>query len=230
MPAPRPALISRTDRIVGLAVAAVIALATFGLAACGADPAVVTVTAPADATPSPTPAGATASPETSSGPVASAGAQDDPPGPSAPFYANTLPDTETASAGAFLSPVNLRFGAHQGYDRIVIDLEGTGTPGWRAEYVASPTGGASGEPVVLAGGAYLRIEVTGVTYPTEPGAHPYVGPVSFSPAAGGVVRQVKVGAVFEGTLEVFVGVASEQPFRVFAREDPARVVIDVQHP
>ena len=124
----------------------------------------------------------------------------------------------------------MKFGAHEGYDRIVIDFKGTGTPGWRAEYVDSPKGDASGEPVALAGGAYLRIAVSGVTYPTEPGASPYVGPVDFSPASGGVVRQVKVGGVFEGVVEVFVGVSSKQPFRVYALADPARVVIDVQHP
>ena len=233
MSAPRPSTRSRTRRVVGVvALAGIAALATFSLAACTADPVIVTATAsiPTTASATPTAAPTTAASTPTSTPVASAGPQDDPPDASVPFYANTLPDTSTASAGAFLSPVNLRFGAHEGYDRIVIDLAGTGTPGWRAEYVDNPMGDPSGEPVVLAGGAYLRIAVSGVTYPTEPGASPYVGPADFSPASGGVVREVKVGGVFEGVVEVFVGVNSKEPFRVYSLASPARVVIDVQHP
>ena len=232
----RPSTRSRTRRVVGaVALSGLSVFATFSLAACTPDPVVITATAtvPASATPGASPSAAASTPTAptpTSAPVASAGPQDDPPGASAPFYANTLPDTSTASADAFLSPVNLRFGTHQGYDRIVIDLAGTGTPGWRAEYVDHPVGDPSGEPVVLAGGAYLRIAVSGVTYPTEPGASPYVGPADFSPASGVVVREVKVGGVFEGIVEVFVGVTSKEPFRVYSLADPARVVIDVQHP
>lgn len=157
-------------------------------------------------------------------------AQDEAPADSAPFVADLNPDTADPSAGALLSPVNIRFGAHDGYDRLVLDLVGTGTPGWLSEYVDDPTFEGSGGPVELAGDAYLVTHVRGLTYPTEPGASPYVGSTRFSPASAGVIEEVVVGAVFEGQADIYVGLSSAQPFRVFLLEDPTRVVIDVQHP
>lgn len=82
----------------------------------------------------------------------------------------------------------------------------------------------------LDGDAYLVVLVRGLVYPTEPGAAPYEGPRRITPVAGGVAVDVVYGSLFEGQQEVFVGLASDEPFRVFALEDPPRVVIDVQHP
>lgn len=147
-----------------------------------------------------------------------------------PFPADTAPDTSAASVGAFLSPVNLRFGVHDGYDRVVLDLEGTGQPGWVSQYVDEPRAEGSGSVVTLAGTAYLQTTVKGVTYPTEVGAKPYVGPQRFSPASGGVVKEVVYGDVFEGQAEVYIGLSSKQPFRVFLLESPTRIVIDIYHP
>jgi hypothetical protein len=147
-----------------------------------------------------------------------------------PFPADTAPDTSAASAGAFLSPVNLRFGVHDGYDRVVLDLEGTGQPGWVSQYVTEPRAEGSGSVISLAGTAYLQTTVKGVTYPTEPGAKPYIGPQRFSPASAGVVKEVVYGDVFEGQAEVYIGLASKQPFRVFLLENPTRIVIDIYQP
>lgn len=234
-PSPRPRGLARhTWRFASFAGLA--ALATLSLAACTSDPQPTVVTetaspptqasaaASADAT-------ATASAEPSQpAPAAETPLAEDAPAAAAPFPADTLPDTETASADAFLSPVTMRFGAHQGYDRIVIDLEGTGTPGWDARYVDTPVAEGSGEPVTLAGDADLQVDVTGVVYPTEPGAHAYVGPANFTPTSGGVVEEVRFGGIFEGRATVFVGLESEQPFRVFLLTGPLRIVVDVQTP
>jgi hypothetical protein len=147
-----------------------------------------------------------------------------------PFPADTAPDTADASAGAFLSPLNLRFGVHDGYDRVVLDLEGTGQPGWVSQYVDVPRAEGSGSVVTLAGAVYLQTTVKGVTYPTEVGAKEYMGPQRFSPASAGVVNEVVYGDVFEGQAEVYIGLSSKQPFRVFLLEDPTRIVIDIYHP
>jgi hypothetical protein len=155
---------------------------------------------------------------------------DDPPADTAPFVADREPDTATASADARLSPVDLRFGVHDDFDRIVLDLAGAGTPGWLGRYVEDPTQVAQEEPVYLLGDDYLLILVSGVVYPTEDGAQPFEGPRRITPQTGGVVEEVRFGAMFEGQVEIWVGLTSDEPFRVFRLEDPTRVVIDVQHP
>jgi hypothetical protein len=155
---------------------------------------------------------------------------DGPPADTAPFVADREPDTATASADARLSPVDLRFGVHDDFDRIVLDLAGEGTPGWLGRYVENPTQVAQEEPVYLLGDDYLLILVNGVVYPTEEGAQPFEGPRRITPQTGGVVEEVRFGAMFEGQVEIWVGLTSDEPFRVFLLEDPTRVVIDVQHP
>lgn len=157
-------------------------------------------------------------------------ASEAPPAKEAPFVADLKPDSSDASAGALLSPVNVRFAVHDGYDRIVLDMVGTGQPGWLSEYDDDPRMEGSGEPVDLAGAASLVTHVKGIILPTEPGASPYVGSTRFSPKSAGVIEEVVVGSIFEGQFEVFIGTSSQQPFRVFLLEGPTRVVIDVQHP
>ena len=216
-----------------VAIAVVTAALALSLGACTGDPVptpTVTVTetvAPPDpdgADPDAT-AGPTLAPDADTGPLPDVGPDD-----SAPFVANTLPDTSATSSGALLSPTDMRFGVHDGYDRLAIDLVGTGAPGWRAEYVDAPMGQASGLPIDLDGNAFIVITVQGMMYPGEDGAPDYEGPATIVPAAGGAIREVEFGSVFEGTLDIFVGVESEEPFRVFLLESPTRIVLDVQHP
>jgi hypothetical protein len=192
------------------------------------DPPTVTVTAtvsPPDEEPGTETAEPTEPTAEDEGPLPDVAPDDD-----APFVANTEPDTSAPSSGALLSATNLRFGVHEGYDRLVLDLSGDGDPGWRAEYVDTPTGQASGEPVDIDGNAFLAIHIQGMIYPGEPGSVPYTGPDTITPTSGGVIRQVVVGSVFEGTQEIFVGLESEEPFRVYLLADPTRIVLDVQHP
>lgn len=203
---------------------------TLFTAACTSDdsnqPVVVTVstTAPTPSeTPQIDPSPTSSAPET---PLP----DEDPPPAAAPFPADREPDTAQASTNARLSPVDLRLGVHDGYDRVVVDLTGPGTPGWRAEYVDDPTQVAAGEPVYLLGDAYLMVLVGGVVYPTEEGAQPFEGPRTIKPSAAGVIKEVRYGSEFEGQVEIWIGLTSEEPFRVFLLEDPTRVVIDVQHP
>ena len=66
--------------------------------------------------------------------------------------------------------------------------------------------------------------------PGEPGAVPYAGPSSIHPASGGAIREVVFGSMFEGTQEIFIGVESKEPFRVYLLKSPTRIVLDVQHP
>jgi hypothetical protein len=217
-----------------LAVAAVSAMFTAGCT--GGDPkptATPTPTASSPAATMQTETAQTAAPPTQTLPAetalpsAQAPLPANDPADAPPFPADTAPDTADASAGAFLSPVNLRFGVHDGYDRVVLDLEGTGQPGWVSEYVDVPRAEGSGSVVTLAGAVYLQTTVKGVTYPTEVGAKEYVGPQRFSPASAGGVKEVVYGDVFEGQAEIYIGLSSKQPFRVFLLANPTRIVIDI---
>ncbi len=214
-----------------LAVAAVGALLT---AACGGgDPeptaTVTATTGPAITSAAPTPT--SAEPTESTAPATSVPPADDEDIPAPPpFPADTAADTNAASADASLSPVDMRFGVHDGFDRLVIDLDGTGQPGWESRYVSDPQADGSGESVDLDGSAYLQTTIKGVIYPTEAGATEYGGARRFQPASAGVIEEVVYGDVFEGQAEVYIGVSSKQPFRVFLLEDPTRMVIDIYHP
>lgn len=113
----------------------------------------------------------------------------------------------------------------------MLDLSGQGRPGWTAEYVDDPTLDGSGRPVDLAGDRVLQVRVTGVVPPTAEGAEPWEGPEENAVTqSGGIVDQVVRGPLVEGTQQLFVGLGSAQPFRVFSMEDPARVVLDLYHP
>lgn len=133
-----------------------------------------------------------------------------------------------APAELLLSRVEV--GVHPGFERVVLHLDGEGRPGWDVRYDADPRQQGTGAAVQVQGRAVLRVDVTGVTYPTlvpEPG---YGGPDQLQPQATDVVRQVVVGTVYEGRRSVFVGLGTAVPFRVFSLTSPARLVIDVHRP
>lgn len=180
-------------------------------------------TGSAGASPSPAPeASPSAPPDDAS---TEAGAPDD--GDLPPFGTGGEPASSDMSADAALHGVGVRFAVHDGFDRVVVDLAGTGAPGWRVMPVDEPQYQAVGGPVPLDGEAALLVQITGIAW-TEPGP-PFEGETSRS-LHGGVVRDLVYGSAFEGEQEVFLGLDAEAPFRVFRLEDPARVVIDVQHP
>lgn len=173
----------------------------------------------------------TASPEpsgTSSGTPAPA--ESDPPtGAETPFPADRSPDTSPAErTGNGLTVVDVRVGAHEGYDRLVLELDGEGTVGWRVAYDDDPRTQGEGAEVQLEGDATLAVVLDGLGYPYDTGIEEYGGPRRFSPGLP-AVREVQLGGVYEGYYEAFVGVAGEQPFRVFRLTDPQRVVVDVVH-
>lgn len=141
--------------------------------------------------------------------------------------------TDTASQSAEpqgewdLVLTGVRVGDHDGYDRIVMEFAGTGAPGWSLGYVEDPVQEGSGDPIDLAGDAFLDIHASGTTYPME-GDPTYEGPRQFVPEAGGLVVDVRVGGTFEGYTQLTAGLAGEaRPFRTFALADPPRLVVDV---
>lgn len=223
MPAPR----SRRLQLLG-----VLAVATV-LAACNGDDepdltptALPTSTASVvtpTATPSPTPTGtpaATESPTTS--PAASPTTTEAAP----PFEANTEPDEHEAFGP--IAVTDVRVGLHDGYDRIVFDIEGEGEAGWMARYTDRAAAQGSGADIELEGDVVLDISVTGAALPFDIDATPFAAE-RVDPGDLAVVLDIANDNIFEGNHHFVIGLSDRTPFRVFSLDDPQRVVLDIQH-
>jgi hypothetical protein len=147
-----------------------------------------------------------------------------------PFPANTDPDTAAPSQDALVTVTGIRTGAHDGYDRVVFDVGGVGTPGWDVRYVTEATSQGSGAAVPVRGEAILQVTLSGVGYPTETGIEEVDGSAPLPGNGTDTVTEVVWDTTFEGTSVAFVGLAAQTPFRVYLLEGPTRVVVDVGHP
>ena len=150
-----------------------------------------------------------------------------------PFPSNTRPDTAdpTDEGETFLSVTGIRVAEHDRYDRVVFDLDGTGsgTPGWRVEYVDQASDDGSGHAVQVDGEAILRVSLSGTATPTDSGVEGFSRD-RIEPDDTESVEEIVYRHWFEGYTTAFVGLdEGEQPFRVFLLENPTRVVVDVQH-
>ena len=148
---------------------------------------------------------------------------DDPDSP--PVPANTEPD----SADSDGDPVNvtaLEIARHETHDRIVFELSGAGTPGWQAQYVDQASAQGSGEPIEVQGDATLQLSLQDVEYPPADGR---IDQGERTDLGTRNVSEVQIGTVFEGDSQFVIGVEERTAFRVFALDDPSRIVLDVVH-
>ncbi|NLX00172.1 MAG: hypothetical protein GXY39_10770 [Actinomycetales bacterium] len=213
------------------AVAVLAVLATLALGACGGDDPEEPQTSPAVTlgtnTASPTTA-APADPATT-----------DPTPTTAPTATETvLPEDDSWSTaenssnfpggGGDLLPVGVRTGDHDGFDRVVFDLSGSGQPGWRVTYVERAIEDPSGEEITLEGDAVSEVIISGLRMPEESEFDSVLraGPIDVDDLDE--VEVIHVSGLFEGQLQVLIGLESEVPFRVFVLQDPVRLVIDYQ--
>jgi hypothetical protein len=145
-----------------------------------------------------------------------------------PFPATTDPDTSAASEDARVTVRDIRTGRHDGFDRVVFELGGTGTPGWDVTYVDQPASQGSGDPIDVAGQAALQVTITGAGYPYDTGVTEFAGPDPLPGAGTRTVTEVAFDGTFEGTTVAFVGTTARAPFRVYALANPTRVVLEVR--
>ncbi|CDZ92414.1 hypothetical protein QM787_04645 [Rhodococcus ruber] len=136
--------------------------------------------------------------------------------------------TSPASADAKLTVTEIRTGRHENFDRVVYEMGGTGTPGWRVGYVDRAVQDGSGNDVTVAGDAILQVLIDGSAYPFDSGVEPYSGPNPVLAQPGGSVVEVNGSGVFEGVTQSFIGVAEPNtPFDVYTLTNPTRLVVDV---
>jgi hypothetical protein len=126
---------------------------------------------------------------------------------------------------------SVRVGRNDGFERIVFEFAGTARPGYRVRWVDGPiTADGSGEPVDVAGDAYLEIimqPASGVDM--ETGELAYTGPdrIAVTDQTKLLTDLVRTGD-FEAVLTWVAGAGEKVPFRVLTLASPARLVVDVR--
>ncbi|NEW40836.1 hypothetical protein GV793_18220 [Nocardia cyriacigeorgica] len=146
-----------------------------------------------------------------------------PAGPS-----DAAPKRAEASGDAALTVTDIGISHHDGFDRVVYDLGGTGTPGWIVEYTDKAVQDGSGAALDVAGQSVLEVRITGSVYPFDSGVEPYAGPdPATDPAAPGIAGVYRT-IVFEGITQSFIGINGDRPaFSVSTQGDPTKLVIDI---
>jgi hypothetical protein len=142
------------------------------------------------------------------------------------FEGGSGPQTATGAQGALL--VQVRYGRHADFDRAVFQFE-EGRPGYRIAYAQPPIlGEFSGLPIEIAGEAFLRVNFAAAAH-DEDGLPTYLGPRELKPGLPALLEAVETGD-FENSLTWVLGLSGAGGFRVFALDEPFRVVVDVGHP
>lgn len=138
--------------------------------------------------------------------------------------------TTAQSQEASLTVTDIRIGRHETFDRVVYELAGTGTPGYRVGYVEQANQQGSGNPVEVAGAGIIEVHVLGVGMPFDTGIEPFNGPIAVPDGPREAVVSVTNTLIFEGQGQSFIGTTEpDLPFSVKVLTNPARVVVDIAH-
>lgn len=123
--------------------------------------------------------------------------------------------------------VDIRTGGHECFERVVLELGGTGElPGYQVGYQPDPIlDDPRGEPVDVAGAATLVLWV-GAWMPTMEGDG-YSGPIEITPTNVSSILELVQISNFEGQTAWAIGLDSERDFAVSTLRDPVRIVIDI---
>ena len=141
-----------------------------------------------------------------------------------PVPTGTEPVEVQRSPQTSATVVELRAAPHEGYDRVVVELDGP-LPGYRVGYVdvvREPP--PSDAPVELEGEAALQVTIDPATAQDDGGLT--FSPRSLRPQLRSV-REVQYAGDGDQGAVFGIGVARERPFRVFDLENPTRLVVDV---
>ena len=140
----------------------------------------------------------------------------------------TLEDTHLQNPGhPELQIEDVRAGSHEGVDRVVVELSGTGIPNVLAGYTADPRQQASGLPLVPAGNAYFELIIQGV--PWSMGlSDADLAKVDPAGVAAGGIQEIADGGIFEADAQYIVGLNAQRPYNLYLLENPTRVVVDFQ--
>lgn len=183
-------------------------------------------TAPADATSTPADSSsAESTPVAASTPLQAASAAQPKAGLRPLGNADTEQKTQRVQAPARLLVTGVRTGTHDGFERVVFDLDGQGEPGWFIDYTETPAQQGSGRPIEYDGATALNVNIDGTILPFEANRpDPNVGTVLGS---GSAVKQIVPAGTFEGRSQFVIGLDSRHPYSVQVLNNPTRLVIDI---
>ncbi|GAA3431040.1 AMIN-like domain-containing (lipo)protein [Kutzneria kofuensis] len=122
---------------------------------------------------------------------------------------------------------NIRVGAHDTYDRVVLDL--TSLPAYRYELVDQLYYDPSGNPVTIPGTKFVKLVMQGASSFDDNGNPTYTGPRTISTPQLTNVQAVAIIGDFEHVLSVGLGLKHPANVHVFTLTGPNRLVIDVDH-
>jgi len=132
-----------------------------------------------------------------------------------------------ASAQGHAELTNIRTGKHDGYERIVLDLNGLPGNSMSRE-VAEVSNCASGNPVPMAGNEVLETMFFGAASYDENFDPTYTGPRNFVPQGLTNVKGIAFTCDFEATMGIAVSYENANSWhKVFTLTNPDRVVIDI---
>lgn len=126
-------------------------------------------------------------------------------------------------------PVNVRSAVHDGFERVVIEHAGTGTPSMLVQYVQDPVAPGSGFPIGIEQDAVLEIIWSGTSTIEDIDEDQLMEtnePITDLNTTA--VQSVVVFAPWEATSSYFIGLDEQRPFAVTILEDPVRLVVDIQ--
>jgi hypothetical protein len=164
----------------------------------------------------PAPAGTDSAPAAAPTPAAQA--------PQEAWTAGLTDQVRTVSRPVVLR--DLRVGVNAGFDRVVLEFLGSSVPGYRVEYAGEASQCGSGDRVRAAGDGMLVVTLRGTQ------AHDERGQATVAPRERRlqmpVVKEYEFSCDFEGVVQVVLGVAGRNQYRVMELQNPARLIVDVQ--
>ncbi|SFR21400.1 hypothetical protein SAMN04488564_105593 [Lentzea waywayandensis] len=132
-----------------------------------------------------------------------------------------------ASAQGHAELTNIRTGKHDGYERIVLDLNGLPSNSMSRE-ATEVSNCASGNPVPMAGNEILETMFFGAASYDENFDPTYTGPRNFVPQGLTNVKGIAFTCDFEATMGIAVSYENANSWhKVFTLTNPDRVVIDI---
>jgi hypothetical protein len=123
--------------------------------------------------------------------------------------------------------VDLRFAAHEDFDRVVIDVLGA-IPGGRAQYARRFHRDGSGALVPIRGRSGIALTLNPAVAHDAQGHNVYVGPRIARPRLE-TLKALAFTGDFEGTVSFGFALTHRAEYRVFFLHDPQRLVIDFRH-
>ncbi len=123
--------------------------------------------------------------------------------------------------------VDLRFAAHDNFDRVVIDVRGA-IPSGSAHYARRFTRDGSGLPIPIGGRSGLSVDLSPARAHTQSGVDLYDGPMIARPRLD-TLKALAFAGDFEGHVSFAFALTHRADYRVFWLHHPQRLVIDFRH-